>query len=276
MQPLTWESREKIREAFRLYPPELSEFTFTNLFMWLKSRPLWFFEVEGTLAFFRKDKEGNWILFGPLFGKMSFEEFLSRLPVAVSGFDRIPFPYVKRCCSAPDQCDYVYRIQHLTHLEGPRFQRKRQLIHGCIDRYGPIYEVIDQGNIGELFLLHEEIFADAPKTEGLEEEFIAVKELLNIYFDVRVRGGLIRIDGKAKAFIICGHLNPTTAVGHAEKAARNFYGLSELALHWICTHALQEYTYLNTEQDLGLAGLREAKTRWHPDHMTVKYRFGNN
>lgn len=58
---------------------------------------------------------------------------------------------------------------------------------------------------------------------------------------------------------------------HFEKANHNIRGLYQLINQWFCKHSLQDYEYVNREQDLGIQGLRRAKQEYYPHHMIEKY-----
>ena len=68
--PLTLADRSLVSGYLRSYPPEISEHTFTNLFIWQPSRPILFAEIDTSLIFLVKAAEGigKYILFGPPIG----------------------------------------------------------------------------------------------------------------------------------------------------------------------------------------------------------------
>ena len=51
IHPLTLADRSLVSAYLRTYPPEISEHTFTNLFIWQPSRPILFAELDNSLVF---------------------------------------------------------------------------------------------------------------------------------------------------------------------------------------------------------------------------------
>jgi hypothetical protein len=66
-------------EYLRTYPPEISEQTFTNLFIWQPSRPILYAEIDNSLVFLVNAalEKGKYILFGPPAGEISIPEVFS-------------------------------------------------------------------------------------------------------------------------------------------------------------------------------------------------------
>ncbi|MHA2278466.1 MAG: phosphatidylglycerol lysyltransferase domain-containing protein, partial [Candidatus Kariarchaeaceae archaeon] len=56
-----------------------------------------------------------------------------------------------------------------------------------------------------------------------------------------------------------------------EKANPNISGLYQIINQRFCSEALQGFTFVNREQDLGVPGLRRAKMSYHPTHFIEKY-----
>ena len=66
-------------------------------------------------------------------------------------------------------------------------------------------------------------------------------------------------------------LNETTALVHFEKGLPDCEGIYK-AINAETARFLEDgFTYINRESDMGVPGLREAKTRYHPDLMTEVY-----
>ena len=67
IRPLTIADRSLVTEYLHRYPPDISEHTFTNLFIWQPSRPIFFTEIDNSLVFFVKSsgEEGEYLLYGP-------------------------------------------------------------------------------------------------------------------------------------------------------------------------------------------------------------------
>ena len=67
IRSLTLADRSLVTEYFHRYPPDISEHTFTNLFIWQPSRPIFFTEIDNSLVFLVKatDRERQYILYGP-------------------------------------------------------------------------------------------------------------------------------------------------------------------------------------------------------------------
>jgi len=106
---------------------------------------------------------------------------------------------------------------------------------------------------------------------GLCSENIAIAEMFARYEEYDLIGGAIRVDGEIQAYSVGERLNPATAVCHFEKALPGIPGLAQLINHWFAKFSLNAFEYINREQDLGIAGLRQAKESYYPHHLVKKY-----
>lgn len=62
-------------------------------------------------------------------------------------------------------------------------------------------------------------------------------------------------------------MNPDTALVHFEKGLPDCEGIYKAINREAARRLRDTCTFINRESDMGVAGLREAKTRYHPDHM---------
>jgi hypothetical protein len=62
-------------------------------------------------------------------------------------------------------------------------------------------------------------------------------------------------------------LNADTALVDLDKGLPDCEGIYKAISAETASVLLHDFTYINRESDLGVPGLREAKTRYHPDHM---------
>jgi hypothetical protein len=87
---------------------------------------------------------------------------------------------------------------------------------------------------------------------------------------------VVTVDGVVKAFAMGERLNRETAVCHFEKADPFMEGLSQLVNREFSRMLFSDCRYINREQDLGEAGLRNAKLSYHPVELVKKYRARRN
>jgi hypothetical protein len=91
------------------------------------------------------------------------------------------------------------------------------------------------------------------------------------FTDLNLSGLMIRIDGKIGAISLYEELSPDTALIHFEKGLPDCEGIYKAINAEVANILRDRYTYINRESDLGVEGLREAKMRYHPDHMVPVY-----
>jgi hypothetical protein len=106
---------------------------------------------------------------------------------------------------------------------------------------------------------------------ALLNEEQAIREALIHFDELDCHGGVILVDGRVVAFSLGEPLNPDTVVIHLEKANPEFSGSYAVINQEFCQHAWSDFTYINREQDLGEAGLRQSKLSYYPDHMSNKF-----
>ena len=103
------------------------------------------------------------------------------------------------------------------------------------------------------------------------EEIQAVAEAIKNFYALELKGGVIRVHGKVRAFALGELLNPDRAVVHIEKANTDYAGAFNM-INWLFTqHAWSGVTYINREEDMGIPGLRKAKLSYNPIKMVKKY-----
>ena len=259
------------------YPPQISEHTFTNLYIWKNFRKIIFCEEKDTLLLFA-DYGEFYTLFGPPLGKMSISDAMKlRLDKPIQAFERIPegtniSDY--KMVEDRNNFDYVYKRQDLADLEGRHFHAKRNLISQCLANYNCIYEEITPANLQDIAEMMESWCKkrECGKNASLCSEYHAMKKILENYFQLDVIGAAIRINDNIEAFTIGEALNKNTSVIHFEKASSDFKGLYQLINQWFCKNNLSQFEFVNREQDLGIEGLRKAKESYFPDHYIKKHK----
>jgi len=288
LKDLSLEDKPILDEAFKQYPPLISEFTFTNLFIWRHTYQIKMSRLQNFLCLFA-DK-GEHPFFFPTLGTGDMvechrtlakyleergippkiarvpEEMTSQVDWKAEGFvvefDR-------------DQSDYLYLTQDLIQLQGRKYHRKRNHIKQFKEKYPYQYVPLTSEWISECLRLQTEWcnLRQCDVIPGLANESFAVKEAFTHFETLGVTGGAILIDGKLEAFTLGEPLNPETVVIHIEKANPAFEGLYTVINQVFLEKQWAGYTYVNREQDLGEEGLRKAKESYFPHHLINKYKI---
>ncbi len=280
LKQLTYQDRSTLTGYFKKYPPDISEFTFTNLYVWLSTRPISWMLHDDTLCIFISSSDKT-ILFGPPVGPASLSTVIASHAFPVDIIERFPESLSDDLCRYgysllpdPDNWDYVFLVNDLAKLKGRRYAKKRNHIKHCLTEYNCTYEAIDQNNIAECQEMQNRWCKHRSCTThpGLCGEYQATQKMFAKFHDLELIGGAIRVNGRIEAYSIGEQLTPDTAVCHFEKAMPQFHGLSQLIVHWYAKEALSYFTYVNREQDLGISGLKKAKQSYFPHHMVKKIR----
>ncbi|MHA1732980.1 MAG: DUF2156 domain-containing protein [Promethearchaeota archaeon] len=286
-KPLELDDKPTFDEFLAKYPPETSELTFTNLFIWRHSyRPCWAVVGECLCvgsglgrhprpdAFFLPPVGPN-----PLGAMRECSELLPR-------FERVPEALALAAerdaglgASATldrDQCDYLYEVDALVTLAGAKLKDKRKKYNAFLQEY-PDYEYKDC----EAVLLEDcrkiqEKWYGAAAISGnpsLEAEHVAVQEAFDHHEELGFDGGVLFVEGNPVAFTLGEPLNPETVVVHIEKADVNFTGSYQAINQMFLERsaAARGKEFVNREQDLGIPGLRRAKKSYAPARLVNKY-----
>jgi len=170
--------------------------------------------------------------------------------------------------------DYVYNTTDLVHLAGRKYSRKRNHISQFLRYYeNHEYVPVDPGNTGECFRVFEEWCekneSDCRHPDNCER--LACKELLDNWERFGLKGGLVRVNGKAEAFTIGEKLNDEMAVVRVEKGNLGIHGIYTFINREFCAREWADTKYINREEDMGLEGLRKSKESYFPAFMVKKY-----
>ncbi|MBW1743361.1 MAG: DUF2156 domain-containing protein [Deltaproteobacteria bacterium] len=283
IRPLDLGDQSLVSRYLKRYPPKISELTFTNLFVWRGSRPVWLVEIEDSLVFLanaRGEDDAAKVLLGPPLGEASPLSVSQAIGMDLEGFVRVPENTAEILRNAGlnvthdrDNSDYVYKVADLAELQGRRFHKKRNHINQCLAAHRCEYEPITPQLVTECLDFQDRWCQarECGKNPALCNEYVAVREAFINYRDLQILGGAIRVDGAIEAYALGEELNPNTGVWHFEKAMPGVQGLGQLINQWFSKYALTGFEYINREQDLGIQGLRQAKESYYPDHMVDKF-----
>jgi hypothetical protein len=172
-----------------------------------------------------------------------------------------------------NRANYLYNTKDLAILAGRNYEKKRNLISQAEKLYDWKLEPLSEKCFPHCPKILEEIGKkEESKTSfTLQNELKALNTMLYYFNDLDVKGLAIIIEDKPVAFSIYGKLNQKTADVYFEKADRNFKGLYQLINRETAKAILDEgFLFINREEDLGMEGLRQAKTSYFP-HKLISY-----
>lgn len=172
-----------------------------------------------------------------------------------------------------DQFDYIYKVEDLVNLTGKKYAAKRNHISRFLDNPDWAYEHITQQNIEECVQMNDEWcqLHGCGSDASLKKELCAVRTALEHFFDLKFKGGLLRLNGKVIAFTIGEPLSSDTYNIHIEKAFADIQGAYQMINRQFLIHNCQSFTYVNREEDMGDEGLRKVKLSYRPEILLEKY-----
>lgn len=271
-------------EAFVKMQPRISEFTFTNLYLWGQAKDYKVSMMEGhILVFFEEDGIRNFFSpIGPDPVKLIMRIFSDSKGGLV--FTRVPEKVAKgvsgpriEVIEDPSNFDYVYNRADLAELKGAKYYPKRSFAEKAME-YNPI--ISDHMTIGiEKFENLERHWCElqgCDHNKALGEEAQAIYGLFAKKKSLGVMCLGIMVDGRLAAFAAAEELNKETYVVHFEKADTDFKGMYQLINRELAKLVPEGYKYINREQDLGIEGIRKAKQSYHPAMMVKKFRISRS
>jgi hypothetical protein len=277
LKEITIEDKKTFDEYLNRYPQEISEMTFTNFFVWRKSKEHKFTIFEGHLLVSGKNFFYQPVGPGP---EKIIEKILNEFPNA--SFERVEKKIADKLVdkfkvtAQEDMYDYVYNTQELVELKGNKFEPKRNLAKQC-EKMEPEVCGLDDDTVHHFFELQDKWFnlktceIDHPLTHENE----AIVEALKYHNELNLSGACVHKHDMIVGFAIGEKLNDNTFVEHFEKADTNFKGIYQFVLREFCKSIPNEFTFLNREQDLGIVGLKKAKMSYNPVRMVEKFRIEN-
>lgn len=172
-----------------------------------------------------------------------------------------------------DYFDYLYLTDDLANLSGKKYHQKRNHIAYFKKNNNWSFEKIDSSNIDECYDMNKKwvsINRDKNPLE-LDNEQIAVKRAFENYDNLGLLGGLIRANGQVVAYTIGEEINSDVFCTHIEKAYSDVRGAYPIINQEFAKNLLQNYKYINREEDTGSEGLRKAKLSYYPAILLEKY-----
>ena len=281
---------------FLKFNPQISELTFTNLFIWRNHYDFLYIEHKNHLIIFSKSYLNKWkkpqsdkrdvIYFlppiGPTPDKIIFELFETLNNIEIH---RVPEPIFNQIRESEtlinfnleffddrDNWDYVYNKEDLINLAGNKYRQKRRWLNKFIEQYNYEFNIITEEFIDKARKLQIEWCDnnECQSNEDLLEEQKAIDEAFDNYLNLNIKGGILCVDGKCVGYTLGEMLNKETAVIHIEKAHINYEGSYQAVNNLFLKNCCETATFINREQDLGIPGLRRAKESYKPLHMVKK------
>lgn len=175
-----------------------------------------------------------------------------------------------------DSRDYLYDGNAMRTLAGKKLHKKKNRVNAFKREYEGRYEYrrlccSDSHEVWE-FLDKWRLQKGDDVEEHLDYEVRGIHDILKNCSALYVRMGGVFIDGQLEAFTI-GSFNPVEnmAVIHIEKANPEINGLYQFINQQFLIEEFPEVEWVNREDDMGLEGLRKAKSSYNPADYARKY-----
>lgn len=281
------EDQEIISAYFAKAPSRSCERTFANVYLWSRHYHVKYAIVEDALVFM--DDEFDLAYAYPAGEPEAVKRALDRL-MAYSAQKGVPFklynvteenfaqldafyPGRFEVAYDRDEADYVYEREKLATLAGKKLHGKRNHINKFKTLYEDwAYEKLSDDNVEECFQMALQWRNENGCEEDLEKnaEMCVTLNSLRLHKELRMTGGIIRVNGEIVAFCIGEPVCEDTFVVHVEKAFPGVEGAYPMINQQFVQHECMEYLYINREEDTGAEGLRKAKLSYRPVFLVEK------
>ncbi|MBR5169809.1 MAG: GNAT family N-acetyltransferase [Muribaculaceae bacterium] len=177
----------------------------------------------------------------------------------------------------PERYDYICLREKIITLEGKDMRPKRQHLYQ-FPRFYPNHEYrqLEPDLFPECLQLLQQWSDNAEAIGHLQgaDSKVMERESISQVFDSWERfgaiGGALFVDSNIVAFTYGVPINGNTFDLCVEKGDINYKGVYTVVRHEFMQQIPEQYIYINLEEDMGLPGLRRAKSSYHPAYQIKK------
>ena len=178
-----------------------------------------------------------------------------------------------------ERYDYICLREKIIALEGKEMRPKRQHLYQ-FPRFYPNHEYrpLEPALFPDCMRLLQQWSDNAEALGHIQgtDSKVMERESISRVFDNWERfgaiGGALFVDGKMVAFTYGVPINGNTFDLCVEKGDIAFKGVYTVIRHEFMQRIPEQYIYINLEEDMGLPGLRRAKSSYHPAYQLQKDR----
>ena len=276
--PVSLAMRDDLYPALNMITDGISEFTFSNLYLFRKTYGYRVSRFPGRTFVIEGAKNGKSFFYvpcalperGPLDELMAGHDYLKNLSESQSDEHRVALEqWGYSVVEDRDNFDYLYLRTDLVELSGKTYHKKRNLVNAFINSYDYEQKPLTKDNVADAVSVLDGWRA----AKGFEGDYAASREALDLFEVLGMRGCVYYVDGAPAGWCLGEPLAKGRMFAvHFEKAIEDYKGIYQF-INQAFAQALPSYfKEINREQDLGDEGLRQAKMTYRPHAFVSKYR----
>jgi len=169
--------------------------------------------------------------------------------------------------------DYLYSTKKLIDLTGQKLHKKRNQYNQFVNTYNYKIRDISDDGVREDCLNFSVSWLEEQKVKHKEIifELEGIRDILNYPGVLKALGMAVYVNDKIAGFTVGEKVNRQMAVIHVEKGDTRYHGIYAFLNKAFVENYLSDTIIINREEDLGLAGLRKAKTAYDPLRKIKKF-----
>ena len=167
--------------------------------------------------------------------------------------------------------DYLYETAKFQTYSGKKLAAKRNHVNKFKTLYHYSYEPLTAEWFEAcLSLEHAWHIARGEDSKQADAEQMVIRRAFDNFEALNIIGGVLLVDDRPVAFTYGSPLNDKTFCVHIEKADTSYEGVYPMLAQLFAQHLPAQYQYLDREEDMGLAGLRQSKESYQPIRLETK------
>jgi len=286
LKPITFDDFDVIHDFLIKYPSENCDFNICNLFAWNLYYKVKYAIYAGRLILFNPVYSD---LLAPVGERFSAEELLqisncfkkinNDIEILAVSEDYINSANLSEYFHITNDerwNDYIYTTENLVNLSGKKLAKKKNLI-SQFKRFYTDFSVkpLDANDYDEIieFYHYWKKTHEAVESEYLDIELETIKTIVT-HWDLFPCNGLkLYVNGKICAFSIYSPQTTDMVTVHFEKYDPNIKGAGQVINQETAKILIKDFKYINREEDMGIAGIRQSKRSYQPVRMLPYYRL---
>ncbi len=275
--PISLDLKEAMHPALSMTKDGVSEYTFSNLYLFRRRYNYRISVVPDKTMVISGEREGKKFFMTPcdvphrqvLDQLFDTHDYWKGISDSVLCPNRIHLEqWGIEVTEDRDNFDYLYLRTDLAELSGKKYHKKRNLVNAFINSYKYEERPLTADLVGQAL----EVLDRWREEKGVEGDYVAAREALELFEQLDMQGAMYYVDGKPAGWCLGESLAKGRMFAiHFEKGLEEYKGIYQFINQAFAAALPRHVIHINREQDLGEEGLRQAKMTYRPCSFVRKY-----